>query len=66
MNARSYFERLLETAELIARHADYPGKHRVVEQCREEVADLADAGRITPDQVEVLRDILVEPCHQSA
>jgi len=52
------YERLVETAELIVRHADYPGKGRVVEQCRQEVADLAAVGRITKAQGEALLGIL--------
>jgi predicted amino acid dehydrogenase len=61
-----FFERLVETAELIARHADYPGKRLVVHQCREEVEDLARAGRITATQGEALRGILLEACYQTA
>ena len=34
MNVPFYYERLLETAGLIARHADFPGKRQLVEQCR--------------------------------
>ena len=40
MSDSRFFERLLETAGLIARHADFPGKRQVVERCREEVEDL--------------------------
>lgn len=58
MVAISYFERLVETAEMISRHADYPGKSRVVAQCCQEVEDLALCGRITEDQSEMLLGIL--------
>ena len=40
MSEIRYFERLLEVAGLIARHADYPGKQQVVKACREEVDEL--------------------------
>ncbi len=66
MGDTRYFERLVETAELISRHADYPGKQRVVAQCREEVEELALAGRITADQGQTLITILQGASHQSA
>jgi hypothetical protein len=53
-----YFDRLLETADLIARHVDYPGKRQVVERCREEVEDLTREGRLTVTQRDVLWEIL--------
>lgn len=62
MTQLSYFERLLESVDLIARHAYYPGKHAVVAQCAEEIADLRHSGRITGDQEELLRDILSGGC----
>ncbi len=52
------FERLLEAAGLIARHADFPGKRQVVERCREEVEDLTNSGAISSDQGETLQEIL--------
>jgi hypothetical protein len=60
------FARLLETAGLIVRHADYPGKRQVVERCRQEVEDLTRSGRITPTEGETLREILVSRNHQTA
>lgn len=58
MTAIAYFERLVETAEMIARHADYPGKSRIVDQCCQEIEDLSQSGRITEDQCDVLLGIL--------
>jgi hypothetical protein len=59
MNDLHNFERLLEAAGLIARHADFPGKRQVVERCREEVEDLASSGVITSAQGETLREIIL-------
>ncbi len=66
MDVHSYFERLVETAGLIARHPDYPGKHRVVEDCRAEVEDLAHAGRISAEQGQALLHILAGACQTTA
>ena len=59
MSEMHCFERLAETAGLIARHADFPGKRQVVERCREEVWELRSAGTITSDQAEALQEILL-------
>jgi hypothetical protein len=58
MTDSRYFDRLLETTELIVRHADYPGKMQVVERCQEEVEELIQSGRITAAQGETLSDVL--------
>jgi hypothetical protein len=58
MSDTGYFERLLETAGLIARHADFPGKRQVVERCREEVRELINSGALNLDQAETLQAIL--------
>ena len=47
MSNSHYFERLLRSAGLIARHADFPDKRQVVERCREEVEDLTSSGVIS-------------------
>ncbi len=60
------FERLLEAAGLVARHADFPGKRQVVERCREEVEDLRNSGVISSDQGETLRQILLGARFQTA
>jgi hypothetical protein len=54
----SYFERLVETATLIARHPEYPTKFEVIERCRHEVGELNDGGRINNDEAEILWRIL--------
>ena len=59
MSDSRFFERLLETAGMIARHADFPDKRQVVERCREEVEDLTRSGVITSDQGEMLQEILL-------
>jgi hypothetical protein len=60
------FTRLLETAGLIVRHADYPGKRQVVERCRQEVEELTRSGRITATEGETLHEILLNRKHQTA
>ena len=60
------FARLLETAGLIVRHADYPGKKQVVERCRQEVEELTRSGRITATEGETLREILRSHNRQTA
>jgi len=59
MSNSHYFERLLESAGLIARHVDFPGKRQVVERCREEVEDLTSSGLISSAQGETLQEILL-------
>ncbi len=59
MSDSRYFERLLEAAGLIARHADFPDKRQVVERCREEVDDLRNSGSLTSDQGDALQGILL-------
>jgi len=59
MSDSNFFERLLKTAGLIARHADFPGKRQVVERCREEVEDLTGSGVISSAQGETLQEILL-------
>jgi hypothetical protein len=59
MNDSSYFERLVASAERIARHADYPGKDQALGQCIDDIDDLALARRITAEQRETLRAVLL-------
>jgi hypothetical protein len=59
MNGTSYFERLIASAERIARHADYPGKEQAVGLCLEDIDDLAIAERITAEEREALRTVLL-------
>ena len=58
MNETTYFDRLVASAERIARHAGYPGKDQAVEQCLADIDDLLSAGRITNAQGERLRTVL--------
>jgi hypothetical protein len=66
MSNSHYFERLLKSAGLIARHADFPGKRQVVERCREEVEDLTSSGVISSAQGETLQEILLGVSLQTA
>ena len=66
MSDSRFFERLLETAGLIARHADFPDKRQVVERCREEVEDLTSSGVISSAQGETLQEILLGVSFQTA
>jgi hypothetical protein len=58
MRDLAYFERLVRTVEMIARHAHYPGKQQAVEQCIEDVAELSRVGRITAEQSDLLLGII--------
>jgi len=62
MNGLSYFDRLIASAKMIARHAYYPGKDQAVGQCMEDIEDLLLAGRITPEQGDELRGVLRQSC----
>jgi hypothetical protein len=59
MGGALLFERLVESATLIARHADFPGKGEAVDQCLEDLEDLVLAGQITAEQREMLREVLL-------
>jgi hypothetical protein len=54
----SYFDRIVESTILIARHPDYPGKQWVVAQCADEIEELRDAGKISKAEGELLLEIL--------
>ena len=53
------FERLVAVVERVARHADLPGKREAVGLCLEDIDDFSVAGRITDDQADVLRELLL-------
>ena len=59
MNSPSYFDRLAVQVERIARHAYYPGIDQTVDQCLEDIDELMRAGRISPEQREALRFVLL-------
>jgi hypothetical protein len=56
-----YFERLIETVTLIARHPEYPMKSETMDFCRQDIEELVHAGRIDVEQAVMLREILNPP-----
>ncbi len=59
MNSSSYFDRLVTSVERIARHAYYPGIDEAIEQCLEDIDELLIGGRITAEEREALRIVLL-------
>ncbi len=59
MNSSNYFDRLVASVERIARHAYYPGIDQAINQCLEDIDDLMSSGRITDEQHEALRFVLL-------
>ncbi|WP_165226898.1 hypothetical protein [Aquisphaera insulae] len=59
MDSQSYFERLVASVERIARHAYYPGIEQTIELVLQDVEDLGTAGRITAEECEALRFLLL-------
>ena len=59
MNGTVYFERLVASVERIARHSYYPGIDQAIELCLDDIDELMHANRITPDQREALRLLLL-------
>jgi len=59
MISSEYFERLVTSVERIARHAYYPGIDEAIEQCLEDIDELMQAGRITAEEREALRIVLL-------
>jgi hypothetical protein len=59
MNGSSYFDRLVASAERIARHSHYPGKEQAVGHCLEDIDDLVIEERITAEQRDRLRSVLL-------
>jgi hypothetical protein len=60
--APSLFEKLVHSVGRVARHNYYPGKEQAIDQCVEDIADLTSSGRITVEQGEALREILLGCC----
>jgi hypothetical protein len=58
MDRIHHFERLKESAGLIIRHPDFPGKAAVVEQRAAEIHGLVRSGGITGQQGVTLLDLL--------
>jgi len=59
MISSEYFERLATSVERIARHTYYPGIDEAIEQCLEDIDELMHAGRITAEEREALRIVLL-------
>ena len=59
MNGPVYFERLVASVERIARHTYYPGIDEAIELCLEDIDELMRSNRITPDEREALRLLLL-------
>jgi len=59
MISSGYFERLVTSVERIARHAYYPGIDEAIDQCLEDIDELMHDGRITAEEREALRIVLL-------
>ena len=59
MDNTTYFERLVGSVTRIARHSYYPGKEHAVDLCLEDIEGLLHSGRITAEQANILREILL-------
>ena len=59
MISSEYFERLVTSVERIARHTYYPGIDEAIEQCLEDIDELMHVGRITAEEREALRIVLL-------
>jgi hypothetical protein len=55
----SNHDRLVASVGRISRHASYPGIEQTLNQCLEDIDALRRADRITPEQREALRFILL-------
>ena len=66
MDGTSHFDRLVVSAERIARHSHYPDKQQVIDLCLGDAEDLMVAGKITAEQRDVLRSILMGSASHAA
>lgn len=55
----SYYDRLVDSVGRIARHTSYPGIDQTLNQCLEDIDALRTAERITSEQREALRFIVL-------
>jgi len=55
----SYYDLLVASVSRIARHAYYPGIEQTLDQCLEDIDALRDAERISAEQREALRLIIL-------
>jgi hypothetical protein len=66
MNNSGYFERLVLGAQRVARHAYSPGIDQAINKCHEDINDLTRSGRITAEQREELRLLVLGATLSSA
>jgi hypothetical protein len=59
MNSPNYFERLVVCVQRVARHAYYPGIDQAIDQCLADIDELMHSGRITAEQREALRFLVL-------
>jgi hypothetical protein len=59
MKNSGYFENLAVNVQRVARHAYYPGIDQAIDQCLKDLNDLMHTGRITAEQLEALRQLVV-------
>ena len=59
MNGPVCFDRLVASVESIARHSYYPGIDQAIELCLDDIDELMHANRITAEQREALRLLLL-------
>jgi hypothetical protein len=59
MSNTGYFERLVLGVQRVGRHAYYPGIDQAINECLEDINDLTRAGRITAEQCEELRLLIL-------
>jgi len=59
MTGSMYFERLVASVDRIARHAYYPGIDETIHQSLQDLEDLFSSGRITGEERDALRFILL-------
>lgn len=58
-NSLSYYDRLVASVERVIPHVYSPGFDQVVSQCLEDIEALRSAERITPEQREALRFLVL-------
>jgi hypothetical protein len=59
MNSPGYFARLVACVQGVACHAYYPSIDQAIDQCLEDIDDLMHSGRITAEQREALRCLVL-------
>jgi hypothetical protein len=59
MNNPDHFALLVASVQRIACHPFYPGIEQAVDQCLSDIDELMDAGRISGEQCQALRLVLL-------